>query len=299
MTSGSASWQMIFLALALGLIVLETIRGWRLGLMRQLMRAVAIIAAYCAAIYGGPLFRPLVRPFLKVPDIVISIIVGAILALIVYSVVVTAAAMLFKQTRQQQSRVIRMIYGTCGALLGILFGFFTVWLIVVAIRSLGSVSEASLHMQAAQNPARLPNDTSRGLQANRPQPVPSEQLRLIPSLAKLKNSIELAPIGNVVTSVDPVPAWTYETLGKVGQVVSNPESAERFLSFPGAKELAENPKIIALRDDSEILRMIQEGRLVDLLQNPRIIAAANDPALATQLKGFEIRKALDYAIRKD
>src|SRR5262249_9559735 len=121
---------------------------------------------------------------------------------------------------------------------------------------------------------------------------PQEAMGWIPSLAKLKNSIELGPIGNVVKRADVVPASAYETLGKVGKIVSNPESAERFLSYPGAKSLTENPKIIALRDDPEILQTLQDGRLLDLLQNPRVIDAANDPTLAAQFRNFDLQKAL-------
>ena len=54
MTSGSSFWQIILLSAAIVLILFEVIRGWRLGLMRQLTRAVAIVAAYaisCAATF--------------------------------------------------------------------------------------------------------------------------------------------------------------------------------------------------------------------------------------------------------
>ena len=36
-------------------------------------------------------------------------------------------------------------------------------------------------------------------------------------------------------------------------MVSKPESAERFSSFPGAQQLSNHPRLVALRDDPEIL----------------------------------------------
>jgi hypothetical protein len=45
--------------------------------------------------------------------------------------------------------------------------------------------------------------------------------------------------------------------------------------------------------------MIAQGRLLELLQDPRIIDAANDPALAEQLKKFDLKAALDYALKHD
>ena len=99
------------------------------------------------------------------------------------------------------------------------------------------------------------------------------------TLARLKNSIEMGAVGDVVKKTDIVPAKTYEILGKVGAMVSDPENAERFLSYPGAKELSDHPKIVALRNDPEIMAMVAQGRFFELIQDERLIDAANDPSL--------------------
>jgi hypothetical protein len=62
--------------------------------------------------------------------------------------------------------------------------------------------------------------------------------------------------------------------------------------------LSEHPKIVALRDDPEISDMIAQRRFLDLLQDQRIIDAANDPALASQIKKFDLQGALDYAVQQ-
>ena len=233
---------------------------------------------------------PLVRPFLRAPDLFISIVAGAILALVVYAGITTFGAILFKRTGQQGAGIVRLLYGVCGAALGVFFGLFGVWLAVVAIRSAGAIANGDLgtHTTTQHQPAPL---------TTRPQPSPSAPAITV-SLAKLKNSIELGSLGEIVRAVDVVPSQAYQTLGKVGTVVSRPESAGRFLSYPGAKELAENAKIVALRDDPEIIELIQQGRFLDLLQNPKLIEAMNDPALAAQLRRFDFQKALDYALKK-
>ena len=288
MTNGSPLWQIIFVSLALVLILFEVVRGWRLGVVRQGVRLLALAAAYLAALFGGRLLLPVVRPLVRAPDLFISILAGAILALVVYAVISALGAILFKRTGQQSVGMVRLLYGICGAVLGIFFGLFSVWLVVVAIRSLGAIAGAELHASAA--PAPL-------VERARPSPTPSAP-PLVASLAKLKNSLELGPLGEGVKRLDVVPGQTYQTLGKVGAMVSNARSAERFLSYPGAKELTENPKIIALRDDPEIVALIREQRYLDLLQHPKLIEALNDPALARQVKNFDFQKALDYATRK-
>ena len=292
MTTGSALWQTIFISFALILIAFEIVRGWRLGLVRQLVRLLALAAAYGAGLFGGRLLLPVLRPFLRLPDLLISIVAGAILALIVYAVISTLGAILFRRTGEQNAGVVRLVYGICGAVLGIFFGLFSVWLVVVAIRSTGAIASAEMRAPeplTARSPAPL---------AARPPTSPNEQAAVIHSLAKLKNSIELGPLGETVKAVDVVPTQIYQTLGKVGTVASNPQSAERFLSYPGAKRLTENPRIIALRDDPEIVELIQRQRYLELLQNRKLIEAMNDPELARQVKRFQFQEALDYALKK-
>ena len=53
----------------------------------------------------------------------------------------------------------------------------------------------------------------------------------------------------------------------------------------------DHPKILALRADPEITRMLEEGRLWALLQDDRLIEAANDPDLARQLKTLRFQES--------
>jgi uncharacterized membrane protein required for colicin V production len=290
MTNGSPLWQTIFVSFALVLVLFQVVRGWRLGVVRQAVRLFALAAAYAVALFGGRTLLPLLRPFLRAPDFFISIFAGAILALVVYAVINMLGAILFKRTDQQGAGIVRLFYGICGATLGIFFGLFSVWLVVVAIRSVGAIANAELHAPiiASRQPAPL---------LARSQPSPGAP-PMIASLAKLKNSIELGSLGQTIKAIDVVPARNYQTLGKVGTLVSNPESAARFLSYPEAKALTENPKIIALRNDPEIIELIQQQRFLELLQSPKLIEAMNDPILAAQVRSFEFQKALDYALKK-
>jgi hypothetical protein len=292
---GSPLWQTIFLVFAALLVLFEIARGWRLGLPRQLVRVGAVIAAYAAAWFGGRLLLPMVRPFLKMPDFIIAIVAGAVLALLVYIVITSVGTILFKRTAQQESGIVKILYGFSGAAIGFLFGAFLVWLLVVGIRSLGSVAEVQLHASAENSPAKK----FLTAPATRRRVPAAENLdsSLMVSLARLKNSVELGSVGQLVKTADVVPSSTYQTLGKLGKIASDPESAQRFLSYPGAKELSDNPKILALRADPEVTDMIAHGKFMDLLQDQRLIEAANDPALAAQVKSFQFQKALDYATK--
>jgi hypothetical protein len=297
-TVGSPLWQLAFISFAIVLILFEIVRGWRLGLMRQVMRVIAIVAAYAAAWFGGQLLVPIARPLLKIPDVALSILCSAILAVLVYVIVAGVGTIVFKKTRQQNSAIIRFFYGLTGAAIGLFLGAFLVWLIVIGVRSIGAVADAQVHEQAAAaKPAASPRrnihavDVRRGvLESN------ADTTSLMSSLARLKNSLELGTVGDIVKKADAIPSKTYDTLGKLGQVASSPQNAERFLSCPGARELSEHPKIVALRNDPEIEQLFTQGRYLDLLQDQRIIDALNDPTLIDQLKKFDLQRALDFSI---
>ena len=293
--AGSPVWQLVFVSFAVVLILFEVVRGWRRGIARQLARLGALIAAYFAAFYVGSFAVPVLRPFLKMPDPILSIVAGSLLALFAYALISGFGTMLFKRTSQHESVLVRFFYGSSGAVLGVFFGALLVWLVVVGIRSLGAVADATVQQELKEqnNAVAHAVDLRRRVSVSNQDSAP-----LMMSLARLKNSLELGVVGDAVKKADAIPAQAYDTLGKVGQVASNPESAQRLLDFPGAQQLSENPKIVALRNDPEIAEMIARGHFVDLLQNEKIRDAANDPELVQMIKQFDLQKALDYALQK-
>lgn len=297
--AGSPLWQAVFISFAVVLILFEVVRGWRLGLFRQLVRVAALAAAYVAAVFGGRFLLPITRPFLKMPDIALSFLAGAVLALVIYAFVTSLGMLLFKRTGQQNSQLGHVIHGFAGAIVGLIFGAFVVWLIVASVRAVGAVADAQVRSQA-NSPNTDQSAAMRALDVRRrflAEPN-AGSTALATSLARLKNSLELGPLGKAIKQTDPLPLKTYETLGKFGTVFSSPERAQKFLTFPGARELSEHPKIVALRNDPDISEMIAQGRFLDLLQNQRIIDAANDPTLADRIKKFDLQRALDYAVEQ-
>ena len=296
-TGGSLLWQGVFLSFAAVLVLFEVVRGWRLGLLRQLMRLAALVAAYAAAFFGGRFLVPITRSFLKMPDFVLSALGGATLAFVVYAVVSSMGAILFKRTGEQDSRIVQLIYGFTGAIVGLFFGFFALWMIVVSVRVVGAVADAQIRSRSATVHAS-PDAASHALEVRRRflGDGNEQSAGFAASLSRLKDSLELGALGNAVKQTDPVSPKTYDTLTKAVAVFSSPERARKFLSFSGARELSEHPKIIALRDDPEISEMIAQKRFLDLLRDQRIIDAANDPALAERIKKFDLQRALDYAM---
>jgi hypothetical protein len=293
-SNGSSLWQIVFLSFAAILLLLEVIRGYRLGLPRQLMRGAAIICAYAAAYFGGQLLLPLLQPILKWPDFILTMIGGAILALVIYGLIASLGSILFKRTAQVSSGTVRLVYGFSGALTGVVFGLFFIWLILVGIRSVGSIADAQVQARPQAEVAPPSSRTDRPLALEK---LDADALNSF--LARLKNSVELGSVGDLLKKSDVTSPDVYQMLKDAGTVAANPESARRFLSFPGAVELSEHPKIVALRNDPEIERLIREGRFLELLQNRRLLDATNDPTLVERVKQFDLKKALEYAAKKE
>lgn len=287
-SAGSSVWQAVFLSFAIVLILFEIVRGWRLGIMRQLMRVAAVAAGYAAAYFGGDLLVPLLRSTLKMPDMIISALGGAILAVAAYGIIASLGTILFKRTAQQSSGTVRLVYGLSGALLGVCFGAFFIWLVLVGIRTVGSIADAQVQARSKIESSRpSPSDSNLNVDS------------IITFLARLKSSVEMGTVGNVVKKTDVLPTGVYQTLSDTGTVLSNPETARKFLSSSSVRELSEHPKIVALRNDPEIAEMIAQGRLFELVRDPRVLEVMNDPDLAARLRQFDLKKALEYAAKQN
>lgn len=292
--AASPVWQLVFISFGVALIVFEMLRGWRSGVARQLMRLVAIIVAYFTAFYAGRFVAPLAKPFLRLPAPLMSILAGALLALVVYAVINGLGMLVFKRTSEHQSAAVRLFYGSAGAVLGFFFGAFLICLLVIGVRSVGAVADGQVRQKRADAAVAHAVDMRIGVTAE----SPADSTDLLPLLARLKNSLEFGVIGDAVKKADVVPERIYENLDKLGQVASSRQSAERFLSFPGARQLSESPSIVALRNDREIAELISQGRFFDLLRNDKIVRTFNDRALMEQIKKFDLKAALDYALQK-
>src|SRR5947207_5825499 len=238
--AGSPLWQVVFISFGVILILFEVVRGWRLGLMRQIMRLIALGAAYWVAFLGGSLCVPVARFFFKMPHPILSILCGAILAVAAYALVSGIGAILFKRTSQQESGLVYFIYGFSGAILGLFFGVFLLWLTVASVRAVGALAEGQARSRPRTSAHDAQDAISRALDVRRRFLSESDDRvpALATSLARLKNSLELGLLGSVFKGTDPISQRTYETLEKAGSVLSSPERAEKFLTFPGARELA-------------------------------------------------------------
>ncbi len=278
--AGLTVLQIALVSLALLIITMNVWSGWQNGIVRQVLRIVAILAGYIAGYKLGPVLTPMV------PDVavlgsaqpaIISILTGFLTYLILRFII----NMLFRKTREQESALMRIIYGIGGATVGLFFSVFFLVAFLVGVRLLGTIVDAQFHV-AEKRHEKLPDDT---------------RTTVMKQLSKARQAIENGPVAAVVETIDPTPSSVYKTLDRVARVTSDPDAMNRFVSYPGTRQLMQHPSLKKLADDPDIQTMVQKKDYVHLMQNPKVTEMFKDDSLRTKLKTFEFNKAMDYALR--
>ena len=261
----SASW----LWLAAGLYLLfEILRGWRRGVMRHGMSVLALIVAggvgwIFAWMTGFASDRVIPLPY---PGG--RLIFGLIAALAFYFAAVALSSLLFKKTAQQPAGIVRLFYGAGGGLFGLIFGLLVLWGGISIFRTLGAVAEAR-------------------------QMAPGDE-----QLVAIKESLEEGTTGSLVEQVDVVPSNIYALITKLLRVTQSPEAAARFFAYPQAQQFLTQPKIMELLTDPAVAGAASEGNYFSLLASPKLAEIASDPEVQESFTGFELEKALDYALQE-
>jgi uncharacterized membrane protein required for colicin V production len=264
-------------------ILYKAWRGWRLGVVRQIVSLGALLAgSLCGAFGAGPA-GALLAPFLPLPERVLAAAGGLLLGMIVYFAINIVSAILFKKTADQGVALVRIGYGLTGGAVGAVYGAILVCALAIGVRLLGSVAEAKLALEK----------TPRVAQPTHPM---ADELAL--RLAGAKEVIDDSAIGSVARRIDPLPTTTYSMLPKLATLISNGRSIQRFLGEPGVREVMNHPKVVALLSDPEVSKALAEHRYFALLSNARFIAAADDPDVAARLAAIDFEKSLDHALQK-
>ncbi|MEO6785379.1 MAG: CvpA family protein [Chthoniobacteraceae bacterium] len=261
--------------------------GWRQGVARQLMTLAAIVCAYAAAWYGASSAAP-VFGFLKYPPQITRIIGGAAVGLATFLGLHGLRRWFFKRTAQQKSATVRMSYGILGAILGVAFGSLIFLFTTGVVRALGTVAKSrieDIEEEKHQPGGLLP---------------PEEPGPLVRSIANLTTALDEGKSGKFLQRYDNVPAThVFVTLAKLGIMVSRPEAVDRFLSYPGVEKLAAHPKLVAVKNDPEVFKLLDSHSFVKLLRHEKVLALASDGEFNALMREMEFEKALDFALKPE
>jgi hypothetical protein len=259
-----------------------TFNGWRQGVGRQFMTLLAIAGAYAMGYFGAGLAAPWFE-FLRYPAPVTRIIGGLAAGVLTLIAISTLGRVFFKRTSDQKPGAWKVSYGVAGAGLGLAFGGLVFFVTSELVRLVGALAQSN--MQVAEQ-----------LNAAHPHAVP-EVNPMVSGLAKLSSALDKGDSGTFFRKVDPVPAQVFAVLTKLGLVVSRPESVDRFLAYPGVGDLTSHPKLLALRSDPEVIRLLEAQSYFRLLRHPKVVELANDKEFAERIKQTDFNAAMDHALK--
>jgi len=139
----SAQWQQVILIIAGIWLLFEMWRGWQLGLIRGILRFMALLVAWFAGSATAAAMNALLLLFFQAPFPVISTIAAALVGLGLYVIIAFFSGLLFKRTNHHNG-FFRWIFGLGGTVCGLLFGLFFLWGGISVIRTLGVLGEMRL-----------------------------------------------------------------------------------------------------------------------------------------------------------
>lgn len=293
MAEASPLWQGGLFLFAILLLLFETWRGWRAGFARAGINFAALIISTVVALFAAQLAAKPMGGTGDPAGFVVGSVVGLGLGLFVFFVLWLTGLIFFKRTDHQATGIFRLFWGAGGAFFGFLMGGLIVWGGISAIRSLGALAEARVEV-AKEAAHRQAAPAASGAPSSTPPPLAT-------SLLKLKESLELGPAGKLVETVDVLPPDFYELIVQTGRLTGDPQALVRFFEYPGLDRILHNPKFAELINDPAFQQAGQEvsvGTVTALMTSPKLRAAAQDPALAEELKKIDLRAALKFALEK-
>ena len=278
MIKPSAEWQHWIFIAALAWLLFEMWRGWRLGMIRGIVKIFLLIAAWIAASAAAGATSAALAVFFRTPFTAIPTAMAVLVGLSIYFLGTLLARFLLKRTEHQYG-LFQTIFGIGGACCGLLFGLFFLWGGISLVRSLGLFGEMRL------------------LEAQR-KGHPAKDESFACNLVRLERSLEMGKVGRFLISTDPLSPLFYENTRKSMKVMEDPEAFQRFLQSPNVERLLLDQRLSRVLSNRELQDEIKIGNIPALWTNHDVQALLHDPQLMKELKQFDLSQALDYALGK-
>ncbi len=274
----SSEWQHWIFIAALAWLLFEMWRGWRLGMIRGIVKIFLLVAAWMGASAAAAATSAALAIFFRTPSTAIPTAVAALVGFVIYFLGTFLAGFLLKRTDHHHG-VLHTVFGIGGACCGLFFGLFFLWGGISLVRSLGVVGEMRL-MEAQRKGWSIKDQT------------------LACNLVRLERSLEMGPMGEFLVSTDPLTPAFYDNTRKSMKVMQDPEAFQRFLQAPNVERLLMDPKLNRVLSNQKLQEELKMGNLPAFWSNPDVQALLHDSQMIQQLKQFDLTQALDYALQK-
>lgn len=258
--------------------VYSLVRGWAHGPLRLLVKPAALLLTWVLVRTFGAAATGLVARSTGWPAPLSSLVGTGALAFVGYQALCLLGRTAFKRTRDYAEPLTRTILGVTGGLLGLAYGLFWVWAVVLLIRLAGNFAA----------------EQSAGALAAGSAPDP-----WVTNTVRLQASVESGLGKSLVDACDPVPPWVYQRLDQIARLLASPVALQRLVTYPGFQRAWDDPQVRALATDPAIAQDLQRGKYWAVLANPRLWDLLNGPHWREILCGPQFDAALRYALEGD
>lgn len=285
----SFSPSRLFWAGAAFFFLVQILRGWRLGVVRQGAELFAIGAGYALAWMVGPMAAPYMEQF-GVPKALSGFAGGAAVGLATFLFITLLSGLLLKRTEHQSVGLVRFFFGLGGSALALVAGVIIFILAFSGVRLFGTLFEGRVESEnaARRNGTTLVNNPQEAQEARAPEPAWAK------SLIKMKQELETGLPGSAFRQLDPLPATAYQLAEKLGGLLASQQAMQKFNERQDVRAVAMHPRMLAVMKDPELVKAVQQWDYPRIFTNKNFTEALGDPDFVAALKRVNWQEALQH-----
>jgi uncharacterized membrane protein required for colicin V production len=279
-------WMILFYTIPASIALWQGMQGWRQGLTRKVVALLSLAAAFATAWFGGeyvlgmlPADEPS-HPFAR--DLAGSAIAGigtyVVLRLL-------ALALLFRGKSD-----IGLLDRLGGLVVGL--GIAGLWVLAwgLSVRYVSTVLETSIY-------ADMPEDGSPKETMEKHAP---EQNPIVRAFLYWNQRSRETGTDEKIEQADPIASSFYENSRNLVLLSRSPTAMARLAADPKVSEfLDDDPSLVQLAADKEIVTLIEKRSWLDLLRHPKVYSTLRDEAFLQRLRESGLDRAMAQAVEEN
>jgi uncharacterized membrane protein required for colicin V production len=279
-------WMILFYTIPASIALWQGMQGWRQGLTRKVVALLSLTAAFATAWFGGeyvlgmlPANEPS-HPFAR--DLAGSAIAGigtyVVLRLL-------AVALLFRGKSD-----IGLLDRLGGLVVGL--GIAGLWVLAwgLSVRYVSTVLETSIY-------ADMPEDGSPKETMEKHAP---EQNPIVRAFLYWNQRSRETGTDEKIEQADPIASSFYENSRNLVLLSRSPTAMARLAADPKVSEfLDDDPSLVQLAADKEIVTLIEKRSWLDLLRHPKVYSTLRDEAFLQRLRESGLDRAMAQAVEEN
>jgi uncharacterized membrane protein required for colicin V production len=278
--------MILFYTIPASIALWQGLQGWRQGLTRKVVALLSLAAAFATAWFGGeyvlgmlPADEPS-HPFAR--DLAGSAIAGigtyVVLRLL-------ALALLFRGKSD-----IGLLDRLGGLVVGL--GIAGLWVLAwgLSVRYVSTVLETSIY-------ADMPEDGSPKETMEKHAP---EQNPIVRAFLYWNQRSRETGTDEKIEQADPIASSFYENSRNLVLLSRSPTAMARLAADPKVSEfLDDDPSLVQLAADKEIVTLIEKRSWLDLLRHPKVYSTLRDEAFLQRLRESGLDRAMAQAVEEN